>query len=183
MRLALLPLLFVACSSDTSGDPAADTTSATVPDAALDSATSDRCSVAGLVWKTANKTTYTSYPEPGSEECIEFSGCEYQGQFAACDDTMPEAWVAAHDIAALYPLGELALHDICIRAGDEAMVVTVVDTCADSDCDGCCSENRGDADALVDLEKYTNTRFGLDDGPIEWADLGPHPESSFDGCN
>jgi len=55
------------------------------------------------------------------------------------------------------------------------MIVHVLDTCADSDCSGCCSENRGSADALIDLESYTNARWGLDDGPIEWADLGEAP--------
>ena len=35
-------------------------------------------------------------------------------------------------------------------------------------------------DALVDLESYTNARWGLDDGIIEWADLGPTAGS---GCN
>jgi hypothetical protein len=60
------------------------------------------------------------------------------------------------------------------------MVVTVYDTCGDSDCGGCCTENRGNADALIDLEKYTNQRWGLDDGRIQWADLGP---TKSGGCS
>lgn len=140
------------------------------------------CDDPDLTWRTGMKTYYESYPEPGSEECVEFNGCKYQGQFAACENTMPERWVAAHDLAAVFPLGDLALHRLCIRSGEHTLVVTVVDTCADADCDGCCSENRGDADALVDLEKYTAERFGVEDGPIEWADLGPG-DPSFDGCN
>ena len=102
--------------------------------------------------------------------------------FAACENTMPERWVMAHDIVAVFPLGDLALHRLCLRSGDATIVVTVLDTCADSDCDGCCTENLGDAEALIDLEKYTNERFGVEDGPIEWADLGPG-DPSFDGCN
>lgn len=140
------------------------------------------CDDPGLQWHTANKTTYESYPDPGSEECVVYHGCDYLGQFAACENTMSEAWVSGHDIVAVFPLGDLALHRLCLRAGDHTRVVTVIDTCADADCDGCCSENRGDAEALIDVESYTDMRLGVADGPIEWADLGPG-SPSFDGCN
>ncbi|MEZ4438275.1 MAG: hypothetical protein R3B72_04270 [Polyangiaceae bacterium] len=140
------------------------------------------CEASGLSWHTANKTTYEAYPAPGSEECVVYNGCEYLGEFAACDNTMPESWVASHDIVAVFPLGDLAMHRLCLRAGDALRVVTVIDTCADADCDGCCTENRGSAEALVDVEKYTNARFGVEDGPIEWTDLGA-ADPSFDGCN
>lgn len=140
------------------------------------------CEQPGLVWRSGNKTTYESYPDPGSDECVLYNGCAYVGQFAACANTMPKAWVMEHDLAAVFPLGELALHRICVRAAGHVRVVTVVDTCADSDCDGCCSENRGSADALVDLESFTDARFGVEDGPIEWADLGPG-DPDLDGCN
>jgi hypothetical protein len=132
------------------------------------------CDSPGLVWRTGSKTNYTSYPEPGSEECIKYSGCKYQGLFAACGDDQRKslAWVKAHNIAAMFPLGDMALHNICIRAGGKTMEVTVYDTCGDNDCDGCCTRNRGRADALIDLESFTNDRFGKPDGPIQWADLG-----------
>ncbi len=29
------------------------------------------------------------------------------------------------------------------------------------------------ADALIDVEKFTNARWGVQDGTIQWADLGP----------
>ncbi|MFO0747692.1 MAG: hypothetical protein U1F43_18805 [Myxococcota bacterium] len=165
----------------TDATSAADATSAV--DSAVDTdASGDACDDPGLVWHTGNKTTYESYPAPGSPECVEFSGCDYLGQFAACDNTMPESWVASHDIVAVFPLGDLGLHRLCLRAGSKTMVVTAIDTCGDGDCDGCCTENRGSADALIDIEKYTDQRFGVDDGPIEWADLGPG-DASFDGCN
>ncbi len=135
---------------------------------------SARCDDAALVWKSANKTNYESYPDPGSPECIEFNGCTWEGQFAACDGKKPESWVMARNIVAAFPdFQALALHDLCLRKANETIVVTVLDTCADSDCDGCCTENRGDADQLIDLEKYTNQRWGVADGRIEWADLGP----------
>jgi hypothetical protein len=153
--------LALACESESSGSGAGDG-SASV------------CDDPNLVWKSANKTNYTSYPDPGSEECIEFNGCTWAGQFAACDGKKPEAWVAARNIVAAFPdFNALKLHDLCLRKGTKSIVVTVLDTCADSDCDGCCTENRGSADQLIDLESYTNERWGVADGRIEWADLGP----------
>lgn len=149
----------------------------TSPAAGLDD---PRCGAEGLVWRSAHKTNYESYPDPGSEECVEYNGCAWAGQFAACDGKKPEAWVERHNIASLFPsFPEHRLHDLCIRSGQRTMVVTVLDTCADSDCDGCCTRNRGNKDALLDLEKFTNERWGLPDGNVEWADLGP---TKTDGC-
>jgi hypothetical protein len=131
------------------------------------------CESPGLVWKTGNKTNYISYPDPGSEECIKYSGCKYMGMFAACGERrMPKAWVASHNIAAFFPLGGMSLHNLCLRSGNKTMEVTVYDTCGDADCDGCCTQNRGNAAALIDLESFTDQRWGLKDGRIEWADLG-----------
>lgn len=135
------------------------------------------CDDPDLVWKTGRKTNYTSYPEPGSEECIVYNGCTWAGQFAHCSGVRSEAWVASRDIAAVFPDTGLAGHDLCVRSGDRVMVVTAIDTCGDSDCDGCCTRNKGDADALIDLESYTNARWGLPDGAVEWADLGPNPDA------
>lgn len=187
MARSFLALAFVVgcvgckADDDDAADEAADDGSADAGGTSMGQMAAD-CDDPGLVWKTANKTTYESYPDPGSEECIEYNGCEYLGEFNSCENTMPESWVMTHDIASIFPLGDLGLHRICVRSGERSMVVTVLDTCADSDCDGCCTENRGDADALIDLEKYTNARWGLEDGMIEWADLGP-ADPSFDGCN
>jgi hypothetical protein len=142
-------------------------------------ASTARCDDSGLVWKTANKTHYTSYPDPGSAECIQYNGCTWAGLFAACNDKKPESWVASHDIVALFPLGAYADHDLCLRSGASKIVVTAIDTCGDSDCNGCCTQNKGSADALVDVESYTDARWGVPDGPIEWADLGLNPNA----CN
>ncbi len=139
------------------------------------------CDDPNLVWRSARKTNYTSYPDPNSEECIEYNGCMWAGQFAACDGVKSEAWVAAHNIAAAFPsFDDLALHDLCLRQGNTRMIVTVLDTCGDDDCDGCCTRNQGSADQLIDLESYTNERWGLPDAQIEWADLGP---TRGDGCD
>jgi hypothetical protein len=139
------------------------------------------CENTSLQWRTANKTTYTSYPDPGSEECVKFNGCTWAGQFAACDDKKSEQWVMTHNIVAAFPgFKSLKLHDLCLRAKGKTIVVTVYDTCADSDCDGCCTENQGTAEQLIDIESYTDARFGVSDGMIEWADLGP---TQSGGCD
>jgi hypothetical protein len=139
------------------------------------------CDAPSLVWKTANKTNYTSYPDPGSEECIKYNGCTWAGQFAACDDTKTEQWVKTHNIVAAFPdFGTLKLHDLCLRKGDKTIVVTVLDTCGDSDCGGCCTENKGSESQLIDIESYTDARWGVPDGKIEWADLGV---TKTGGCN
>jgi hypothetical protein len=108
--------------------------------------------------------------------------------FAACPNTETKAWVMAHDIASVFPnlniasngIPALKLHDICIKSGATTMVVTALDECADKDCSGCCTKNKGSADELIDLESFTDARWGLPDGPIEWADLGP---TTGPGCN
>lgn len=188
LLLCVAILGLAACGSD-DGDDASATDAGSAPTdgtaASADETTGSStalCDDPSLVWHSGNKTTYESYPDPGSPECVEFNGCEYLGEFAACENTMPEPWVMAHDIVAVFPLDDLAMHRLCLRVGDASIVVTVIDTCADSDCDGCCTENLGDAEALIDLEKYTNERLGVEDGPIEWADLGPG-DPSLDGCN
>jgi hypothetical protein len=138
------------------------------------------CTDPSLVWKTANKTNYTSYPDPNSPECIQYNGCTWAGQFAACSAVKTEEWVSAHNIVAVFPdFDALKLHDLCLRKDQKTLVVTVLDTCADADCSGCCTTNRGSADELVDVESYTDARWGVPDGPIEWADLGP---TTGDGC-
>jgi hypothetical protein len=132
------------------------------------------CEQPGLVWKTANKTNYTSYPAPGSDECVKFSGCMYEGLFAACDQKRSLDWVKSHNIVAAFPdLKTLELHDLCLKSGAKTIVVTVYDTCADGDCDGCCTQNKGSKDELIDIESFTDARWGVPDGAIDWADLGP----------
>ena len=155
----------------------AGTASKTATDTGTGTATStdtNRCAAAGLVWKTANKTEFTSYPAAGSEECIKYSGCLYEGMFTGCGPTMPLSWVQSHDIVSVFPdFATLKHHDLCLKSGAKTMVVLAIDMCADSDCSGCCTQNKGSASELIDIESYTAARFGVPDGPIQWADLGP----------
>ena len=149
--------------------------------AAGGAASGSGCDRPGLVWKTANKTNYTSYPEPGSDECLKFSGCLYEGLFAACARKRSLEWVESHNIVAAFPdLKTLELHDLCLKSGKKTIVVTVYDTCGDSDCDGCCTQNKGNKDELIDIESFTDARWGVPDGAIEWADLGPTTGSGCD---
>jgi hypothetical protein len=107
----------------------------------------------------------------------------YEGQFAACSQTESQAWVMAHNIVSVFPdFNTLQLHDLCLQdpSTGQTIVVTVYDECADSDCGGCCTQNKGSADELIDVESYTYARFNSNDTNIMWADMGPTTGS---GCN
>ena len=121
---AVASILVVACTKADGDGSSADTSSG-----ASTGAAPLECDDPALVWRSGAKTSYESYPAPGSDECVIYNGCEYLGQFAACNNTMPEAWVAAHDIVAVFPLHDLALHRLCLRSGTKTLVVSVVDTC------------------------------------------------------
>jgi hypothetical protein len=126
-----------------------------------------------LTWRQANLTQFTSYPEPGSEECKDFSGCEYAGHFAFVDGQQPESWVMSHNIAAVHSndADEFALKTLRLRDGGNTIEVTVYDMCSDNDCDGCCTRNSSETGFLIDIESYTAERFGVDADIIEWACL------------
>ena len=126
-----------------------------------------------LTWRKANLTTFTSYPDPGSEECVKYNGCTWAGQFAALDDKKSESWVKSHDIASVHSkdFGKYELKTLRLRQGSRQIDVTVYDMCADSDCSGCCTKNASSTGFLIDLEKFTAQRFGSDDGVVEWACL------------
>jgi hypothetical protein len=134
-----------------------------------------RCNDGNLDWRSASRTWFESYPKPGSSECEDFSGCKYRGLFAACGgDRKSEEWVAEHNIVAAFPsFRDLELHDLCLRQNGQFIVVTVLDTCGDHDCGGCCTRNQDGADQLIDLEIHTHDRFDVGGGDMEWADLGP----------
>jgi len=126
-----------------------------------------------LTWQDANLTMFISYPEPGSEECEEFSGCEYQGRFSFVDGQQSEEWDEAHNIAAVHSnvSDQYALKTLRVRSGDMRIDVVVYDECSDSDCDGCCTRNSSDTGFLIDLESYTSARFGMEDGIVEFECL------------
>jgi hypothetical protein len=121
-------------------------------------------------WYLANLTTYTSYPDPGSEECIQFSGCDYQGYFVAMEGQQPLSWVQATNIAAVHSrdYAQYELKTLRIRQGSNQIDATVYDMCSDSDCNGCCTDNSAQTGFLIDLESFTAARFGSASGVVEW---------------
>lgn len=126
-------------------------------------------------WYSANLTNYTSYPDPGSEECVQYNGCKWSGQFYGLDEKQSEEWVAAHNIIAVHEKDwdTLGLKMIKLRQGNKEIIATVYDLCSDSDCDGCCTRNLGPINAdgnryLIDIEKYTMERFGSGDGIVQF---------------
>jgi len=125
----------------------------------------------GLTYRRANLTNFTSYPDPGSEECVEFNGCMWAGQFAFVEGQQPESWVMSHNIAAVHSrdAGTYQRKTLRLRKDGRQIDVTVYDMCADSDCSGCCTANSRETGFLIDIEKYTAERFGVGDGIVEWA--------------
>ena len=128
----------------------------------------------GVVWNRASLTEYTSYPDPGSDECINNNGCTWAGQFAALEGKRPESWVREHNIAAVHSkdFSRYKLKTLRLRKDGKEIDVTVYDMCADDDCNECCTTNAQPSGYLIDLEKYTAQRFGVPaDGEVEWRCL------------
>jgi hypothetical protein len=124
-------------------------------------------------WRSASLTNFTSYPDPGSEECIEFNGCMWEGQFAGLDGKQTEEWVMSHNIVAVHSkdFDTYKLKTLRLRKDGKQIDVTVYDECSDSDCSGCCTQNAKPSGFLIDVEHYTSQRFGVSDGQVEWACL------------
>lgn len=148
----------------------------------------------GGSWKKATATWYTSYPEcchnksVDQSECDDYSGCKYEGMFAAFDGKKSKEWVQANNIVAFYASPnsqnrkewakrwknkKLRLRNP--KTG-KTLDVTVVDTCDDKDCSGCCSKNANkNGGFLIDLERNTAERFyggKVEDlTSIEWQEI------------
>ncbi len=125
-----------------------------------------------LLWKKANLTNYESYPDPGSEECLEYNGCTWAGMFAALDGKQSEEWVKANNIIAIHSkdFKMYKLKTLRLKKGTKTIDAKVYDMCSDSDCNNCCTKNAKETGFLIDIEKYTKQRFdNVSDGIIEWA--------------
>src|SRR5712672_184546 len=124
---------------------------------------------ASLTWRQATLTDFTSYPDPGSVECIQFSGCKYEGMFAAFGrEVKTEQWVMEHNIASVHEkdFQTYVGNTLRLRKDTNTIDVVVYDECVASDCSGCCTRNAMPSGFLIDIEKYTFMRFGEPDGPI-----------------
>jgi hypothetical protein len=124
-------------------------------------------------WKKASLTNFTSYPAPGSDECENYNGCEWEGQFAFVDGKKSKNWVKAHNIVAVHErdASKYKLKTLRLKKGSDTIDVKVYDECADSDCSGCCTRNARPNGFLIDIEHYTMQRFGHGDGTIQWQCL------------
>lgn len=133
--------------------------------------------VADTVWNKANLTWYISWPDPGSEECVVYNGCEWAGYFAGLPDQQTEEWVSEHNIISIHEKdwGEYKLKTFRLRQNGRTIDATVYDKCADSDCEGCCTQNAGELGFLIDIESYTCERLSGSkdgcDGVVEWTCL------------
>jgi hypothetical protein len=184
--LACAAIAFVACTEDNAAvlpEPQSMQTSSSSDENVAGSpssssvenvAESSSSTAADTVWHQANLTWYTSWPEPDSEECIEYNGCTWAGYFAGVEGQMTEEWVSQHNIIAVHEKDwdQYKLKTFRLRMNGSTIDAVVYDMCSDSDCDGCCTENAGEIGFLIDIEKYTRERFdGNGDGVVEWTCL------------
>jgi len=148
--------------------------SESVADTDLVESSSAEAPVADTVWNRANLTWYTSWPEPGSEECEDYNGCTWAGWFAGLDEQQTEEWVSEHNIIAVHEKNwnTYKLKTFRLRKSGHTIDAVVYDMCSDSDCDGCCTQNAGKIGFLIDIESYTRKRFNnYGSGVVEWTCL------------
>ena len=186
----LLAAAFIACGSDSSSNSSEtpESSSGTVTtssenNAVLESssgasiASSDTETARDTVWNKANLTWYTSWPEPGSEECEDYNGCTWAGWFAGLEDQQTEQWVSEHNIIAIHEKdwNKYKLKTFRLRQNGRTIDAVVYDMCSDSDCNGCCTKNAGQLGFLIDIESYSCERLTGDkegcDGVVEWTCL------------
>ena len=125
---------------------------------------------------TAVFTYYESYPRcckdcgnydssAPKDECSDYSGCKYCGDFA---DGSHESlsWVKSNDIISFFSVdggwnSKYKDKKVQLTKGSVSFTAIVKDTCGDSDCGGCCTKNAGKYGYLVDMEYFTVKRhFG-----------------------
>ena len=182
--------MFAACGDDNSSSPAPESSSVVAPESssvavpessseALPTSSSviapeSSAAVGDTVWNKANLTWYTSWPEPGSEECEDYNGCTWAGWFAGLEDQQTEEWVSEHNIIAVHEKDwdTYKLKTFRLRKNGHTIDAVVYDMCSDSDCDDCCTKNAGKVGFLIDIESYTRARFNnYGSGIVEWTCL------------
>lgn len=132
---------------------------------------------ADTIWNKAYLTWYISWPDPGSEECVKYNGCEWAGYFAGIKGQQTEQWVSEHNIISIHEKdwGKYKGKTFRLRQNEKFIDAVVYDMCADSDCDGCCTQNAGNLGFLIDVESYTCERLTGSkegcDGVVEWTCL------------
>ena len=193
-RQFLLSLFFVttaslaACGDDSSSNsgttPESSSTTPSSSDTIIASSesgstveSSASAAKADTVWNKAYLTWYISWPDPGSEECVVYNGCEWAGYFAGLDNQQTEQWVSEHNIISIHEKDwdKYKLKTFRLRQNGRTLDAVVYDMCSDSDCEGCCTQNAGDLGFLIDIESYSCERLSgkkdACDGVIEWICL------------
>ena len=124
-------------------------------------------------WKKADLTNFTSYPDPGSDECENYNGCQWAGYFAFVNGKKSKNWVKNHNIVAVHSkhANKYKLKTLRLKKGSDQIDVKVYDMCADSDCNGCCTKNSKKTGFLIDIESFTMDRFGHGSGKVDWKCL------------
>ena len=193
---AFTAAMFSACADSSSSGVSTDVNSGTTPESssvalpesssealpasseAIESSSSVTASVpADTVWNKAYLTWYISWPDPGSEECVVYNGCEWAGYFAGISGQQTEQWVSEHNIISIHEKdwGKYKRKTFRLRQNSSTIDAVVYDKCADSDCDGCCTKNAGNLEFLIDVESYTCERLTGSkegcDGVVEWTCL------------
>jgi hypothetical protein len=142
---------------------------------------------------TAQLTTFTSYaaccpdspnfdPNADTSECDDDNACAHLGDFAAIGHQSFE-FVQSHDLIAFYDDSDPDGNNFLSNYGGKTIQLTkngntfnalIADTCGNSDCNGCCSQN-SQGGFLVDMEFWTTEREigGPDnaDGTIDFVIL------------
>ena len=143
--------------------------------AVLESSSSTTAAVpADTVWNKAYLTWYISWPDPGSEECVKYNGCEWAGYFAGIEGQQTEQWVSEHNIISIHEKDwdKYNGKTFRLRQNGHTIDAVVYDKCADSDCEGCCTQNAGNLGFLIDIESYSCERFSGSKegcgGVVEW---------------
>jgi hypothetical protein len=137
-------------------------------------------------WKEASWTHFNSYapccedspnydPTADRTECDNFSACDNIGQLAYSGQQSLE-WVQNNSIISFFSIDgdntSFGNKTMRVSAAGLTVEALVADTCVDSECDGCCSNNADPSGYLVDMEYWTvMNNFGPDvvaHGQICW---------------
>lgn len=188
--VAVMTASLMACSGDnssnsieilesSSGAVTASSKNNAVPESGSSAsvASSGTETASDTVWNKANLTWYISWPDPGSEECVKYNGCQWAGYFAGVNGQQTEQWVSQHNIISIHEKDwdKYKLKTFRLRKNGQSIDAVVYDKCADSDCDGCCTQNAGQLGFLIDIESYSCERLTGDkegcDGVVEWTCL------------
>ena len=74
--------------------------------------------------------------------------------------------------------------EVMVQGKDNTVQVNVKDTCADADCEGCCSQNTGDGKwTLIDIEKWPASELlGFDPDTADVNDVSPSAKGKRPGA-